>query len=127
LQVSGTVTGDDGTILATISRHTEQAPADLTGSLSQPSLVVVDVAGDIDADTAPLLQAALTHAVRRNRRVCCDLNRVAFLGAAGVNTILDALRHADDAGCVFTVRGVHGISARVFEITGLDALLAARA
>jgi anti-anti-sigma factor len=59
--------------------------------------------------------------------VCCDLSRVAFLGAAGVNTIVAVLHTADDSGCVLTVRGVHGISARVFQITGLDAVLAARA
>ena len=126
-QVSSTITADDGTVLATISRRTEHASLELAGRPNQPPLVVIDVDGDLDADTAPLLHTALTSAVRRNRHVCCDLNQVAFLSAAGVNTILDTLRHADDAGCVFTVRGVHGISARVFQITGLDALLAARA
>jgi anti-anti-sigma regulatory factor len=59
--------------------------------------------------------------------VCCDLSRTEFLGAAAVNTILAALREADDAGCVFTVRGVHGLGVRVFQITGLDAVLASRA
>jgi anti-anti-sigma factor len=112
------MTGADGTVLATVARHREH---------SRPEQIVIDVVGDIDADTAPLLHTALTHAVRRHGHVCCDLSRVAFLGAAGVNTILAVLHDAEDTGCVFTVRGVHGISARVFQITELDAVLAARA
>ena len=127
LPVAATMTGADGTVLVTISRHTEHPVPQPTGSSTQTPLVVVDVVGEIDADTAALLHSALTSAVRRHRRVCCDLSRVAFLGAAGVNTILDVLHTADNTGCVFTVRGVHGISARVFQITGLDAVLAARA
>ena len=125
LRTSLTVTSFDGTVLLEISRHAENAAAALLDSSSPLPLVVVDVVGDIDLDTAPLLLTALTHAVKGNRHVCCDLSRVGFLGAAGVNTILAALRTADDTGCAFTVRGVHGLSARVFQITGLDTLLAA--
>jgi anti-anti-sigma factor len=121
LRATATVTGADGTVLATISRHTEPA-----GSPVDAPLVVVDVAGDIDADTAPLLQLALTDAISRNCHVCCDLRRVEFLSAAGINTILAALHTADDTDCTLTVRGVHGISARVFRITGLDSVLASR-
>jgi anti-anti-sigma factor len=127
LPASATITGADGTVLATISRHSEQPVPEQSGSSGQAPLIVIDVVGDIDADTAPLLHTALTQAVRRNRQVCCDLSRVAFVGAAGVNTILAALHDADAAGGVLTVRGVHGIGARVFQVTGLDAVLAARA
>lgn len=121
LQASAAVTNADGTVLAEISRHTEQAsgPDGL-------SLLVVDVAGDIDADTVPLLRIALTHAIRRNPRVCCDLSQVGFVGAAAVNTIVAALHEADAAGCAFTVRGVHGFGIHVFQVTGLDVVLASR-
>jgi anti-anti-sigma factor len=122
-----TVTAADGTVLIEISRHTENSAAGDPGNATPSPLVVVEVVGDIDVDTASVLHTALTYAIEGNRHVCCDLSRVAFLGAAGVNTVLAALRHADSAGCAFTVRGVHGVSARVFQITGLDALLASRA
>jgi anti-anti-sigma factor len=121
------MTSADGTVLATISRHHEHSLPEQAGGSKRTPRVVIDVAGEIDGDTAPLLHTALTHAVQRNGRVDCDLSRVAFLGAAGVNTILAVLHDADNTGCVFTVRGVHGIVARVFQITGLDAVLAARA
>jgi anti-anti-sigma factor len=120
------VTGFAGTVLAEISCYTEP-PATEHSSSSEAPLVVVDVAGGLDADTAPELHTRLNQAIRRNPRVCCDLSRSEFLGAAAVHTILAALREADDAGCVFTVRGVHGLGARVFQITGLDAVLASRA
>jgi anti-anti-sigma factor len=121
------VTGFDGTVLVTISRHTEfpNARGGPEGSGDAP-LVVVDVVGDIDTDTSPMLQTALSHAIRRNPQVCCDLSQVAFLGAAAVNTIFAALADADQNGCVFTVRGVHGFGARVFQVTGLTEFLAAR-
>jgi anti-anti-sigma factor len=121
-----TVTAADGTVLIEISRHTENS-AEHPGSATPSPVVVVDVVGDVDVDTTAVLHTALRHAIERNRHVCCDLSRVAFLSAAGVNTILAALRHADSAGCAFTVRGAHGVSAHVFKITGLDALFATRA
>lgn len=126
LRASGTVTGVDGTVLATISRHTEPPLSGHPGSPAGVALVVVDVVGDLDADTTPLLHAALTHAISHNAQVCCDLSQTGFVGAAAVNTLYAALRDANDAGCDFHVRGVHGFQSRVFEITGLDTVLASR-
>ena len=124
LHATGTVTGPDGTALAIISRHTEPlGPAAHDGT----ELVVITVAGDIDIDTTALLYAALTHAIRRHRHVCCDLSRVAFLGAAGINTLFAVLGDAGDAGCTFTVRGANVMIARVFRITGLNTVLRSRA
>ena len=116
LRPSGTVTGYDGSELVTIRLHDEPVRT-RAGDQAQ---LVVDVSGEIDADTAPLLHAALADAIGRRRHVCCDLTGVDFLAAAGANTIMAARRYADETGCAFTVRGVHGIAARVFHITGLD-------
>jgi anti-anti-sigma regulatory factor len=66
-----------------------------------------------------MLQTALAQAIRRHPRVCCDLSKVAFLGAAAVNTIFTALAAADETGCVFTVRGVREFGVRVFRLAGL--------
>jgi anti-anti-sigma factor len=127
LRASGAVTGFDGTVLATISCHTEPHPSEHPGSPTDVPLVVIDVVGDLDADTAPLLRAALTHAISRNPRVCCDLSQTRFIGAAAVDTLFAALNDADDTGCAFHVRGVHGSHSHVFKITGLDAVLGSRA
>jgi anti-anti-sigma factor len=118
---SSAVIGSDGTEVIKVCRYTEPAG---TRTSDQPR-VVVGVSGDIDADTAPVLHAALIDAISRHRRVCCDLTGVEFFGAAGANTIVAALRHADRADCAFAVRGVHGLAVQVFQISGLGALLSA--
>ncbi|WP_306207347.1 STAS domain-containing protein [Actinoplanes sp. RD1] len=121
--VTATMTSTDGVVLMQFTRRSEH-PGDARPDA--PPLIVVEVAGDIDAETEPLLHKTLTQTVRGNRRVCCDLGRVGFLGAAAVRTILAAVGEAERAGCDFTVRGLHGFGVRVFQVSGLDAFLASR-
>jgi hypothetical protein len=40
--------------------------------------------------------------------------------------LLAVLDDADDAGCAFTVGGVHGFHARILQVTGLAEVLAVR-
>jgi anti-anti-sigma factor len=119
LRASSTVIGYEGSELISICRHTERD----TTRAGTPALLVLEVSGDIDLDTAPTLQAALTSAIERHRYVCCDLAGVGFFGAAGANTILSAWRHADETGCAFTVRGIHGTTKWVLQIAGLDGVV----
>jgi anti-anti-sigma factor len=118
--VSATVAGFDGVVIGSVTRHRE---AGLTGPAAWRELIVVSVAGDLDADTAPLLHTALTAALDANLQVCCDLSRVAFCDAAGANTVLAAHWRAAGTGRQFTVRGVHGITKLVLAITRLDKVL----
>ncbi len=118
--MSATLAGADGTIVATVTRHTE--PADSAAG-HDDALMVVAVAGDVDLDTASLLRLTLTQAIDRHPRVCCDLSEVGFFGAAGANMLLEAHRHAVNAGHDFGVRGAHGIIDRVLQIVGLDDVL----
>ena len=73
--------------------------------------------------TARCCAFALTEALDANPRVCCDLSRVAFFGAAGANVVLAAHLRAPATGRHFTVRGVHGITELVLAITRLDEML----
>ena len=118
--LSATLAAADGTIVATVTRHTE--PADSAAGHDDP-LLVVTVAGDVDLDTASLLRTTLTQAIDRHPRVCCDLSQVEFFGAVGAHLLLEARRHALDAGHDFGVRGVHGMTDRVLRIVGLDEVL----
>ena len=118
--VSATVAGFDGVVIGRVTRHRE---ASLTGPALWQELIVVSVTGDLDADTGPLLHLALTEALNANPRVCCDLSRVAFCGAAGANAVLAAHLRAAATGRQFTVRGVHGITRLVLAFTGLDQTL----
>jgi anti-anti-sigma factor len=113
---SVTVAGADGVPIATITRHRETVADD-------HALIVVAVIGDIDADSAPLLRLALTEAFTNQSRVCCDLGRATFFGAAGANAFVAAYHRAAAAGCHFAVRGVHGTARWTLAVTGLDRLL----
>src|SRR5687768_13751267 len=121
LGVAGTVTGPSGTPLLTVAIRAEPA-ADQGG----PDLLVVAAAGEVDLDTAALLEAALVDAVVRRSRVCCDLTDVAFLSASRVGALLVAHVRAIETGCQLTLRGAHGTIRRVLSITGLDRLLDGR-
>lgn len=94
--------GFDEAVIVAISRRLE--PADGAPE-STEALIVVDVDGDIDADTAPLLRATLISAVSGHPRVCCDLAGVTFFGAPGANALLAAVRRAEQVGSSFRVRG----------------------
>jgi anti-sigma B factor antagonist len=106
----------DETVVAQFFRHVESLPAGGTRT-------VVSVRGDLDIDTAPYLERALQRALGDSSAVCCDLGRTEFFGAAGATALLAGVRQARDAGAIFTVRGVHGIAARVLAAVGFDRTL----
>ncbi|MEU8633979.1 STAS domain-containing protein [Amycolatopsis sp. NPDC048633] len=62
-------------------------------------VIVVEVGGEIDACTAPRLEAALAEHVRAGPGVLrVDLGEVGFLGAAGLQVLARAQRDAEAAG-----------------------------
>jgi anti-anti-sigma factor len=118
--VTASVAGYDGTVIATITR-TVESPAALAGVDGPLSVVSVD--GDIDQDTAPLLEQALRLAINDRLRTCLDMRRVDFFGAAGVHVLMAAQGHAASLRHCFVLRGVHGIANQVLTIVGLDRLI----
>jgi anti-anti-sigma factor len=121
LGVTGTVTGRAGTALLRVTLRVEP-PEDCAAE----ALLVVAAAGEVDLDTAPLLQAALVDAVDRHAVVCCDLSEVRFLGAAGLTALLTAYQRAQETGSRLTVRSAHGTTRRVLQISGVEQLLGGR-
>jgi anti-sigma B factor antagonist len=117
--VAISVAGFDGRVIATISRRLESSRD--TSDESVVSVVsVVSVEGDVDLDTAPLLEQALLMAINDRPRTCLELDHVDFFSAAGVSVLLKAHRHAAGLGHSFALHGVHGITERVLSIMGLD-------
>jgi anti-anti-sigma factor len=100
-----------GTVLATFWRENTRGP-DVASSIT------VNVAGDVDGDTAPALEAMLAAALDESATVVCDLSRVGFFGAAGVTALVTAQDHA--GGSRFLLRGLHGLTEQVLRICGLD-------
>ncbi|WP_372664636.1 STAS domain-containing protein [Amycolatopsis kentuckyensis] len=78
-----------------------RAPADLHSEVRWKSAdaIVVEVAGDIDACTAPDLEETLVaHVLARPAALRVDLGEVSFLGTAGIRALQRAHLLADDAG-----------------------------
>ncbi|MFD7894429.1 STAS domain-containing protein [Streptomyces sp. NPDC059568] len=84
---------------------------------------IVTVAGELDHHTAELLRAPLDDALEQGRaRLVIDCSQLEFCDSTGLNVLLGARLKAEAAG-----GGVHLVSmlpvvARVFEITGADAV-----
>jgi anti-anti-sigma regulatory factor len=96
-----TLTNTSGNTIVSVSRHVESE-----------ALTVVTVDGDIDTDTEALVRAALTRELRTGD-VCCDLNGIPSLGAAGAHLLFAAHYQAAEWGHTFSYRGAHGFTARV--------------
>lgn len=86
-------------------------------------LATVFVTGEIDIATAPQLGAVLRRALFDAEELGVDVSGVAFFGVSGVNALASALATAERAGRRLHVRGAHGTTRRLFEITGFGHLL----
>jgi len=88
-------------------------------------VVVVYLAGELDMLTLEELRRKLFVLVGSvdARRVVLDLSELEFISAGSVGVILSARDAAAARGRVLCVDGLHGISARVFEVLGLEALV----
>jgi anti-anti-sigma factor len=115
------ITDPDGTVIATIARHVEHVAAELD---VDTVMSVVTVEGDIDLESAPLLERTLVTAIVGRQRTCLDLSLAHFLGAAGVEVLVTARQCAAGLGHTFFVRRVAGMPAQVLAICGLDDLIA---
>jgi anti-anti-sigma factor len=118
--VAATVADECGTVLVTVKRLVEPAPAD---TASGAALTVIAIDGEFDADTVPLLRDALMQALDARHAVCCDLSRVTFFGAAAANTLFAVHRHASERGRTFLVRGVQGLTRQIVNVIDPDGLI----
>jgi anti-anti-sigma factor len=88
--------------------------------------VVIEVVGEVDTYTAPVLEACLRSQVTRRglRQLVVDLRRVTFLGAAGVAVLARAQRRCRmrDARLVLRTTGRRSVL-RTLRLTGLADLV----
>ncbi|MDI6098962.1 STAS domain-containing protein [Actinoplanes sp. NEAU-A12] len=105
-------------------RPREPRPAAITLSAHhQDSTLVIDLAGDLAADTAPgldLLSAALT---RATRHVVVDTSGVDFVDGAGLRTLLRARHVCAGHGIDFVLRHPGPHLQWLMDITGTTELL----
>jgi len=87
-----------------------------------PRATIVAVGGELDLHTAPSLQAALT-ALDSSGCILVDLTGVTFLDSTGLGVFVGALARAEDRQARLLLVANSPRIAKVFAITGLDAVL----
>ncbi|MFI5642990.1 STAS domain-containing protein [Kitasatospora sp. NPDC051705] len=84
---------------------------------------VCEIAGDLDAETrAPVISALDGLTAERPSSIVVDLQHVAFCDSSGLNLLLQARMNAVAAGIDFRIARPSPAVARVFELTGTDAV-----
>ncbi|HZX37767.1 MAG TPA: STAS domain-containing protein [Streptomyces sp.] len=84
---------------------------------------VVKPAGELDHHTADLLRVPLDDALEQGRaRLVIDCSQLEFCDSTGLNVLLGARLKAEAAGGGVHLAGMLPVVARVFEITGAEAV-----
>lgn len=88
--------------------------------------VRIGVDGEIDMITAPSFGQVLRTQVSARRNVVLDLSRTTFMDSSGLRVVIDGMRRSRRHGgrLILEPEVPHQIR-RLFEITGVDALLLA--
>ncbi|GAA2977367.1 STAS domain-containing protein [Streptomyces fulvorobeus] len=89
---------------------------------------VVTPVGELDHHTADLLREPLESAVEQGRvRLVVDCSRLDFCDSTGLNVLLGARLRSEAEGGGVHLAGMRPVVARVFEITGADAVFTVHA
>jgi anti-anti-sigma factor len=84
---------------------------------------VVTPEGELDHHTAELLREPLERSVEEGySRLVVDCSRLEFCDSTGLNVLLGARLKAEDVGGGVHLAGMLPVVARVFEITGANAV-----
>lgn len=90
----------------------------------QGEVVVVTIAGNIDATTAPALATAFSGEVGRGHtRLVADFSAVAYTSSAGLRALLGALKEARQHGGDFRLAGVRPAVLRVLDLSGFTSII----
>ena len=88
------------------------------------SSVVVDVAGELDLHTAPVLRDRLLDVIsgQGNRFVAVDLSAVGFMDSTAVHVLVQALRKVRERGGDLQLARVPPPAQRMLDISGLSTI-----
>ena len=92
---------------------------------NEGSSAVVTPVGELDHHTAELLREPLDECLAKGlSRLVIDCSRLEFCDSTGLNVLLGARLKAEAAGGGVHLAGMLPVVARVFEITGAEAVFA---
>jgi anti-sigma B factor antagonist len=81
---------------------------------------VLEVAGELDHHTAPLLTEAVNEAPFGPHGVVLDLSGLTFCDSSGITVFVTAHRRSRDKGSQLSLAGVAPAQMRVLRMVGLD-------
>jgi anti-sigma B factor antagonist len=128
------LTANDGDALAPRPTHSEGLGAgsadrdatsagqaiDLTLGRPAEGIVVVEVSGEVDMLTAPVLASSLHQHVNDDRVFVVDLTKVTFLGSAGLAVLVEALHESRRAHVLLRLVVASRTVRRALTVTGLS-------
>ena len=85
--------------------------------------LILAATGELDAASAVMLSEALTGARERSASLVLDLAGVTFIDSSGLRVIAAEHTAADRDGRSFRIVGPSDRVRRIFEMTGLEALI----
>ena len=85
--------------------------------------LTVHLEGELNTLTAPDLQKDLRDVLPRIDHLILDFSRLSYISSAGLRVILTAWQALESRGSV-TIRGARNEIREIFQITGLDELIA---
>src|SRR5690348_292405 len=95
----------------------------IIGVRAEPGYVIITAAGEIDIFTVARLREELFTLAGDGRPLIADLDRVTFLGAAGLGALAGAARRAAARGTSLHVACARPQTRQLIQLTGLDRTL----
>ena len=94
---------------------------DVTRTDRTDGAVQLEVEGELDLETAPLLRDALLGAINeRNGGVWVDLAKCSFMDSTGLRVIIEGARLVPEGAERLGITGLREQPKQLFEITSLD-------
>ena len=83
--------------------------------------------GELDAATAPLLEASIGEAAARGvAEVIVDCSELAFIDSSGLSVLVANHKRLEESGCCLVVESAPPGALRLFQIAGIDRVLTIR-
>jgi anti-anti-sigma factor len=100
-----------------------EAPLTVESKTLQKGAIQVELVGELDLATIPLLDEELDKAHAWDKRVILDLRKLQFVDSSGLHALLRVDRRLQETGGSLTIiRGPRPVE-RLFTLTGLDTRL----
>jgi anti-sigma B factor antagonist len=97
-------------------------------SRDEAGWTVLEVVGEVDLSSAPLLRARIEELLHLgSRRLVVDLRGVGFMDSSGLSVLVASMKRMKEAGGELTVACPSESILKVFTVTGLDRLFVIRA